>query len=97
VKAARCPFNEIVGKVKMLSMGVHTGLSTEDLSERLRTYFGKDGLGLELKENGPERYTFEGDRGFVSAILGSAGNKTFFRITTSDWAAQIRTFISELP
>ena len=97
MKASRCPFNEIVKKVKMLSMDVHTGLSTEDLSDRLRTCFGKEGLGLEPRENGPERYIFEGDRGFVTAILGPAGDKTFLRITTNDWAVEVKTFVSELP
>ncbi len=97
MKAPRCPFNEIAGKVKMLSLEVRTGLSTEELSSRLRSYFGKDGLGLDLKGNGPVRYTFEGNRGFVSAHLEAAGDKTLLRITTSDWAAQVKAFVTALP
>ncbi len=97
MKAPSCPFHEIAGKVKMLTMEVRTGLSTEELSARLRSYFGQGGLGLELKENGPVRYTFEGNRGFISAHLDAAGDRTILRITTSDWAAQVKNFVAALP
>lgn len=97
MKAPPCPFRKIVRRVKVLSLDVHTGLSAEDLSARLRAYFGKDGLGLAMKESGPLRYTFEGGRGYVSAVIGPAGDKTRLRITTSDWAAQVKTFVTGLP
>ena len=97
MKTPPCQFNRMLGKMKVLSMEAHTGLSMEDLSARLRAYFGEGGLGLELKVNGPARYNFQSDRGFVSAVLGPAGDKTLLRITTNDWAVQVKTFVSELP
>ena len=40
MKAPPCQFNEIVGKIKMLSMEVRTSLSTEELAMRLKEFFG---------------------------------------------------------
>ena len=97
MKAPLCPFHEIVRKVKLLSMDVRTGLSAEDLSARLRAYFGRDGLGLAMKEGGPVRYTFEGNRGFVSAVIRPVGEKTLLRITTSDWTGPVKKFVAGLP
>jgi hypothetical protein len=97
MKAPPCQFNEIVGKIKVLSMEVRTSLSMEELGERLKTFFGKEGLGLELKEDGCGCITFAGGGGYVSSDFFPEGEKTRLHIVTGKWAVQVKTFVSGLP
>lgn len=97
MKAPPCNFNDIVGKIKILTMEVRTILSTEELAERLKESFDRGGLGLELKEQGPDCLTFTGGRGYVTATFGMEGGKTLLRIVTSEWAVQVKKFVTELP
>jgi len=97
MKAPSCPFNEIVAKIKMLNLEVRTALSEDELSERLRTCFGKGGLELEVNLNCPGRLTFEGDGGYVAANFCSEGNGTRLKIVTNGWAVQVKRFVTELP
>jgi hypothetical protein len=97
MKAPSCPFNQMLGKMKILSMDVRTALSMEELGERLKVFFGKEGLGLERKEGGRGRITFSGGGGYVSTDFYPDGEKTRLQIVTSEWAVQVKTFVSELP
>jgi hypothetical protein len=97
MKAPPCQFNEIVGKIKMLSVEVRTSLSMEELGERLKKYFGTGGLGLELKEVAPGRLTFTGGGGTVTAAFRAEGGKTLLKIVTSGWAVPVKKFIDKLP
>jgi hypothetical protein len=97
MKAPPCQFNEIVGKIKVLSMEVRTALSPDELAERLKTFFGKEGLGLELKEDRPGCITFAGGGGYVSTDFCPEGEKTRLHIVTSERAVQVKTFVSGLP
>ena len=97
MKVPACPFDEIVGKIKMLSMEVRTSLSMEELGERLKGLFGKGGLGLALKEDCPGRMTFEGGGGHVTATFCAEAENTLLRIVTSGWTVPVRKFITELP
>jgi hypothetical protein len=97
MKAPSCQFNDIVGKIKVLSMEVRTSLSMEELAERLNEFFGKDALGLALKEDCPGRMTFEGGGGHVTATLCAERGKTLLKIVTSGWAVPVKKFITELP
>ena len=97
MKAPSCQFNEIVGKIKMLSMEVRTSLSMEELAERLKGFFGKGGLGLALKEDCPGRLTFEGGGGHVTAAFCAERGKTLLKIVTSGWAVPVKKFIDNLP
>ncbi len=97
MKAPSCPFNEIVGKIKMLNLEVRTALSEEEMSDRLRTSFGKGGLGLGVNVDCPGRLTFEGGGGYVAANFCREGNRTLLKIVTSGWAVQVKRFVTELP
>ena len=97
MKAPPCQFNEIVGKIKMLSMEVRTALSTEELADRLNEFFGMGRLGLELKEVGPGQLTFTGGGGTVTAAFRAEGGKTLLKIVTSGWAVPVKKFIDNLP
>ena len=97
MKASPCPFNEIVGKIKMLNLEVRTALSVEEIETQLKEFFGTGGLGLEIKEECPGRLTFSGGRGHVTATFCAAEGKTALRIVTSGWAVQVKKFIDGLP
>lgn len=97
MKVPPCPFNEIVGKIKMLSMEARTSLSEEELAVRLRKCFGKGGLGLGVKMDIPGHLAFEGEGGTATAAFCTKGGKTILRIVTREWAAPVKTFVTELP
>ena len=97
MKAPSCQFNEIVGKIKVLSMEVRTSLSMIELAERLNDFFGKGGLGLEIREECPGRLTFSGGGGHVTAAFCAEAEKTLLKIVTSGWAVQVKKFIDALP
>jgi len=97
MKAPPCQFDEIVGKIKMLSMEVRTSLSMEELGERLKKYFGTDGLGLELKEEYPGRLIFTGGGGTVTVTFRAEGGETLLKIVTSGWAVPVKKFVTGLP
>lgn len=97
MKAPPCQFDEIVGKIKVLSMEVRTSLSMEELAERLNEFFGKDALGLALKEDCPGRMRFEGNGGHVTAAFCAEAEKTLLKIVTSGWAVPVKKFIDKLP
>ncbi len=97
MKVPPCPFNAIVGKIRMLSLEVRTALSAGELDKRLRECFGTGGLGLNLEEEPTDRLTFTGGGGHVSATLRPDGGGTLLRIVTSGWAVQVKRFVNELP
>ncbi len=97
MKAPPCQFSEIVGKIQVLSLKASSSLSEEELSVRLREWFGKGGLGLEMKSDGPGRLTFEGAGGHVSATFRAEGSRTRLSVVTRGWAVQVKKFFAELP
>jgi hypothetical protein len=97
MKAPPCQFNRMLGKMKMLSMEACTTLSTEELGTHLTAFFGKGGLGLDVKENRSGCIRFTGVGGYVNADFFPEGKKTRLHVVTSKWAIQVKTFVSELP
>ncbi len=75
MKAPPCQFNEIVGKIKVLSMEVRTSLSMEELAERLNEFFGK-GASRTGTERGLSRpYELRRRRGPCDGRLLRRGGK----------------------
>jgi hypothetical protein len=97
MKTPPCQFNQMLGKMKVLSMDVRTTLSVEELGKRLKAFFGKDGLGLDMKEDRPGCITFAGGGGYVNTEFSPEGEKTRLHIITSERAVQVKRFITELP
>ena len=81
----------------MLNLEVKTALKEERVVERLKAFFGKGGLGLELTEEGPQCLTYEGGGGYVTATLCSEEEKTRVSLVTQEWDHQVKTFASGLP
>jgi hypothetical protein len=97
MKIPPCQFNQMLGKMKILSMEARTALSVEELGERLKASFGKEGLGLAVTEDCRGGIGFAGGDGYVTAAFRTEGDKTRLHIATSGWAVQVKRFITELP
>jgi hypothetical protein len=81
----------------MLNFETKTKLSAEEVAERLKKFFGKGGLGLELCEEKPECLSFEGGGGYVTASIASEEKKTRVNLVTQEWEQQVKKFAASLP
>jgi hypothetical protein len=81
----------------MLNLEVKTRLSTDEVSQRARRFFGKGGLGLDVSEENPQCFSFTGGGGYVTATLCPEGNKTRVTLVTQEWDSQVKEFASSLP
>jgi hypothetical protein len=81
----------------MTNLDVRTKLKREEILDRLKTFFGKGGLGLEITEENPQCLTFEGAGGYVTATLCSEEDKTRINLVTQEWDFQVKRFASGLP
>jgi len=80
----------------MLKMEKRTKKYPQEVARRLKDFFGKGGLGLDLKEETPTCLTFEGGGGYVNAVLCQEGAETRIDLTTQEWDYQVKEFASSL-
>ena len=81
----------------MLNLERKTKLSQEAVIEHLKRFFGKEGLGLDLKEETPQCLTFQGDGGYVTATLCPEEGQTRVDLVAQEWDYQVKEFASGLP
>jgi hypothetical protein len=81
----------------MTNLDVKTKLKQEEILDRLKRFFGKGGLGLEITEETPLCLTFEGGGGYVTATLCSEEDKARINLVTQEWDYQVKKFASSLP
>jgi hypothetical protein len=81
----------------MINLEVKTSLTIEDLSNRLKAVFGKEGLGLDLVEDSADCLNFKGSGGFVNAVICAEEGKTKIELSTQEWDKQVKDFVSHLP
>jgi len=81
----------------MINLEVNTSLSEEDVRKRLIAFFGKDGQGLDLKEDSSDCLNFQGSGGFVNAVVCPSGGKTKIELSSQEWDQQVKDFASKLP
>jgi hypothetical protein len=82
--------------MKMLKMEIRTRKSLEQVVQRLKSFFGKGGLGLDIKDETPVCLTFEGGGGYVIATLCEDGGGTRVDLVTQEWDYQVKEFSSRL-
>jgi predicted glycoside hydrolase/deacetylase ChbG (UPF0249 family) len=82
--------------MKMVNMEAKTGLSPEEVAKKLKKFFGKGGLGLNLTEDTPLCLTFEGGGGYVTANLCLEDGKTRINLVTQEWEIQVKKFLTTL-
>jgi hypothetical protein len=81
----------------MINLEVKTKLSQEEVVKRLKKFFGKGGLGLDIREETPQCLNLEGGGGYVTATLCLEGAKTRIDLVTQEWDHQVKEFASSLP
>ena len=81
----------------MLNLDVKTKLSQEEVMKRIKKFFGKGGLGLDVTEEAPQCLTLEGGGGHVTATLCPEEGKTRINLVTQEWENQVKKFASSLP
>jgi len=81
----------------MLNLDVKTKLKQEEVIQRLKKFFGKGGLGLDITEEAPQCLTFEGGGGHVTATVCSEEGKIRINLVTQEWENQVKKFASSLP
>lgn len=80
----------------MINLEVETKLSVEEASKRLKSFFGKGGLGLDIVEETTECLNFAGSGGFVNAVICPAEGKTKIELQSQEWEIQVNEFASNL-
>jgi hypothetical protein len=80
----------------MINLEAKTKLTPEEVVIRLKKFFGKEGLGLELTEDAPQCLTFEGGGGYVTATLCLDEGKTRINLVAREWDYQVKEFVSSL-
>lgn len=81
----------------MINLELKTSLATEEVRDRLKKVFGKEGLGLDLTEDSADCLNFKGSGGFVNAVLCTDEGKTKIELSTQEWDKQVKDFASSLP
>ncbi|MEE9435432.1 MAG: hypothetical protein V3V37_02005 [Candidatus Adiutricales bacterium] len=81
----------------MLNLEVKTKLSVEETIGRLKSYFGKGGFGLEIKDENEACLNFEGSGGYVTATVCEDGRNTKVELVGQEWEIQMKNFASKLP
>jgi hypothetical protein len=81
---------------EMINLDVKTKLKPEEATERLKKFFGKGGLGLEIAEEAPQCLTFKGGGGYVMATLCPEEGKTRINLVSQEWDSQVKKFASDL-
>jgi hypothetical protein len=82
---------------QMINLEVKTKLKQEEVMDRLKKFFGKGGLGLEITEETPQCLTFEGGGGHVTATLCPEEGKIRINLVSQEWDFQVKEFASGLP
>jgi hypothetical protein len=80
----------------MLNLEVKTKQNPEKVVEKLKAYFGEDGLGLELKSDTPQCLNFEGAGGYVTAVLCPEEETTRVELETREWEYHVKKFAADL-
>jgi len=81
----------------MINLEVKTKLSQDEVVKRLKKFFGKGGLGLDITEESSQCLNFEGGGGYVTATLCLEEGKTRIGLVAQEWDHQVKEFASGLP
>jgi hypothetical protein len=80
----------------MLRLEVKTKKKPDNISEKMKRYFGEGGLGLELKNDTPQCLNFEGAGGYVTATMCAENNLTRVDLETREWEYHVKKFAGEI-
>ena len=80
----------------MINIAAETKLSSEEIKQKLKDYFGAGGLKLEISEEVEDCLTFVGGGGYVSAKITNRDEKNKIDIIAKEWEYQAKEFITIL-
>ena len=81
----------------MINLGSETKLTPQRVLERATAYFGRGGLGLEVREDSPSCLTFSGGGGYVSVTaIASEGRKTEVTVVAVEWERDAKAFLAKI-
>ena len=82
----------------MINLDIRTKLKQGEVIDRLKKFFGKGGLGLEITEEAPQCLSFRGGGGggYITATLCSEEDKIRVNLVTQEWEIQVKKFASSL-
>ncbi|MFH1646300.1 MAG: hypothetical protein ABID71_01225 [Chloroflexota bacterium] len=80
----------------MLSLATTSKLGPEEVIRRAVAYFGKGGLGLEVKEQTEVSASFQGGGGGVGLTANREGKETSVELLSQEWDVQIKEFIRNI-
>ena len=83
----------------MINLEVKTKLKQEEVIGRLKIFFGKDGLGLNIVEETPQCITFQGGGGYINVTVSLCPEegKTRINLVSQEWDYHVKKFASDLP
>lgn len=81
----------------MINLEAQTKLTKNEVVDRLKKFFGKGGLGLDLCEDTAQCLSFEGGGGYVTATVVSEEKKTRVALVSQEWDQQVKKFAADLP
>lgn len=80
----------------MINLEVKTKVSVEEARNRLKSFFGEGGLGMEITEDNESCVNFEGTGGFVHTNLCIENGKTRIDLKSREWEIQVEQFAKEI-
>jgi hypothetical protein len=80
----------------MLNISKETNLSSEEIRQKTRDYFGKKGLKLEMTDEETDCLSFTGGGGYVKATICPQEGKNRLDIITQEWEYDVKEFLSRL-
>ena len=80
----------------MINLEIETKLSKKEAMERIKSFFGKKGLGLDLTEETESCLNFTGGGGYVRATICESEDKNKIELLSQEWEQQVKNFGSEL-
>jgi hypothetical protein len=80
----------------MINLEVKTKLSTSEVCNRLKSFFGEGGLGLKITEETQSCLSFEGGGGYVITTVCKEGKQTQINLKSMEWEIQVKNFAASL-
>jgi hypothetical protein len=80
----------------MLKISKQTRLKPEQVLELAANYFGKNGLGLDEKEQNPCCIYFEGAGGYISINILEEDQQRGVEVESREWDYQAKRFLEEI-
>lgn len=80
----------------MLSLNTKTKSQPADVLKKALGFFGPDGLGMKVSEQGETYVSFEGTGGYVTVNVFTDSKGASVDLKTQEWEYQVREFAKKI-